>query len=454
MYDVLIIGGGPGGYIAAERAGRAGLKVALFEKNSLGGVCLNEGCIPSKALLNSSKLYSHAKNSKAFGVTSENVIFDQSRVVKRKNRIVKRLVAGVGLQMKGANVEVVSASAEIEAADDGQFTVSADGESYSGKYLIIATGSETLIPPIEGVREHLGSSVISNREILDLEEVPERLVVIGGGVIGLEMACYYQTVGSQVTIVEMLDHIAGDIDPEIGKRLQDVYEKQGMKFHLDARVMSVSGNDVTFEQDGKAQTITGDKILLSTGRRPVIQGFGLEKLDIKVESGAIVVNDKCETSVTNVYAVGDVLGGFMLAHVAYREGEVAVNNILNIEDHMSTAAIPSVIYTDPEVAWVGKTERELEALGCETKVVELPMAFSGRYVAETERGTGICRVILDAKRETLAGVHMMCQYASEIILACGVMIEEEMTLDEMKRVIFPHPTVGEIVREALFKFEA
>ncbi|HZJ90758.1 MAG TPA: dihydrolipoyl dehydrogenase [Oscillospiraceae bacterium] len=450
MYDVLIIGGGPGGYIAAERAGQAGLKVVLFEKNSLGGVCLNEGCIPSKALLNSSKLYSHAKDSSAFGVTSENVSFDQSKVVKRKKKVVRKLVAGIGQTMKSHDVELVYAPAQIESAADS-FSVVADGKSYTGKHLIIATGSEAMLPPIEGVREHLGSTVLTNREILDLEEIPERLVVIGGGVIGLEMACYYHTIGSEVDVVEMLDHIAGNVDPEIGKRLQEVYEKQGMRFHLNAKVMSVSGGDVTFEKDGETHTVTADKILLSTGRRPVIEGFGLEKLGVAVERGAIIVNDKCETSVPGVYAVGDVVGGAMLAHVAYREGEVAVNNILNIEDRMTTAAIPSVIYTDPEVAWVGKTEQEMVTLGREVEVVELPMAFSGRYVAETERGNGICRLVLDAENNTLAGVHMMCQYASEIILACGVMIEEEMTLDEMKRIIFPHPTVGEIVREALFK---
>jgi len=450
MYDVLIIGGGPGGYIAAERAGQAGLKVVLFEKNSLGGVCLNEGCIPSKALLNSSKLYSHAKDSSAFGVTSENVSFDQSKVVKRKKKVVRKLVAGIGQTMKSHDVELVYAPAQIESAADS-FSVVADGKSYTGKHLIIATGSEAMLPPIEGVREHLGSTVLTNREILDLEEIPERLVVIGGGVIGLEMACYYHTIGSEVDVVEMLDHIAGNVDPEIGKRLQEVYEKQGMRFHLNAKVMSVSGGDVTFEKDGETHTVTADKILLSTGRRPVIEGFGLEKLGVAVERGAIIVNDKCETSVPGVYAVGDVVGGAMLAHVAYREGEVAVNNILNIEDRMTTAAIPSVIYTAPEVAWVGKTEQEMVTLGREVEVVELPMAFSGRYVAETERGNGICRLVLDAENNTLAGVHMMCQYASEIILACGVMIEEEMTLDEMKRIIFPHPTVGEIVREALFK---
>ena len=451
MYDVLIIGGGPGGYIAAERAGQAGLKVVLFEKNSLGGVCLNEGCIPSKALLNSSKLYSHAKDSSAFGVTSENVSFDQSKVVKRKKKVVRKLVAGIGQTMKSHDVELVYAPAQIESAAADSFSVVADGKSYTGKHLIIATGSEAMLPPIEGVREHLGSTVLTNREILDLEEIPERLVVIGGGVIGLEMACYYHTIGSEVDVVEMLDHIAGNVDPEIGKRLQEVYEKQGMRFHLNAKVMSVSGGDVTFEKDGETHTVTANKILLSTGRRPVIEGFGLEKLGVAVERGAIIVNDKCETSVPGVYAVGDVVGGAMLAHVAYREGEVAVNNILNIEDRMTTAAIPSVIYTDPEVAWVGKTEQEMVTLGREVEVVELPMAFSGRYVAETERGNGICRLVLDAENNTLAGVHMMCQYASEIILACGVMIEEEMTLDEMKRIIFPHPTVGEIVREALFK---
>jgi len=251
MYDLMIVGAGPGGYVAAERAGRAGLSVVLFEKDSLGGVCLNVGCIPSKALLNSAKLYRHAVDSKAFGITSENVSFSQDTVVKRKKKVVRKLVAGVRNQMKEANVEVVMAEATILPREEELFRVQAEDTVYAGKHLLIATGSVPIVPPITGLADAMGKTVITNMEILDLTEVPEKLVVIGGGVIGLEMACYYQSVGSEVVVVEMLDHIAGNVDPEIGKRLQNVYEKQGMVFHLSAQVTEVSDNTVKFVKDGE-----------------------------------------------------------------------------------------------------------------------------------------------------------------------------------------------------------
>ncbi len=451
MYDLVIIGGGPGGYVAAERAGRAGLSVALFEKNKLGGVCLNEGCIPSKALLNSAKLYRHAVDSKAFGITSEGVSFDQTTVVKRKNKVVRKLVSGVKMQMKEAGVEVFDAEAMILGKEGEGFRVEADGTIYEARQLIIATGSESVILPVPGVQEALGKTVLTNREMLDLTEIPESLVVIGGGVIGLEMACYYQSVGSQVVVVEMLDHIAGNVDPEIGRRLQQVYEKLGMVFHLSSCVTKVEGGSVFFEKDGQEEKVTGELILMSCGRRPVTQGFGLENLPVETKYRAICVNDKMETSCPGVYAIGDVIGGYMLAHAASREGEVAVNTILGIEDRMSNRAMPAVIYTDPEVASVGMTKAELEAEGIAYREIELPMGWSGRYQAETERGTGLCRLLFDETSTYLLGCHLLTPYASEMILTFGVMIEQKMTLDAMKRSIFPHPTVCEIVREALFQ---
>lgn len=453
MYDLMIIGGGPGGYVAAERAGKAGLSVLLFEKEELGGVCTNEGCIPSKALLNSAKLYRHAVDSKAFGIQSEGVSYDQATVVKRKNKVVRKLVIGIKNQMTEAGVEVIRDKAEILGGQLGDFQVQAGGQLYQGKRLIIATGSEPVILPLPGVKEALGDKVLTNREILDLTEVPEKLVVIGGGVIGLEMACYYQAVGSQVVVVEMLDHIAGNVDPEIGKRLQQVYEKMGMVFHLSACVTHLDGGSVSFEKDGESQTVVGDLVLLSCGRRPVSHGFGLEKLAVDMDRAAIRVNEYMETSCPGVYAIGDVNGGYMLAHAASREGEVAVNHILGIEDRMSNLAMPSVIYTDPEVASVGRTKAELEDEGIPYLEVELPMGWSGRYQAETERGTGLCRLLFDRESKTLLGCHLLTPYASEMVLAFGIMIEQGMSLEEMKRTIFPHPTVCEIVREALFKVQ-
>lgn len=452
MYDLMIIGAGPGGYVAAERAGEAGLKTVMFEKNAIGGVCLNEGCIPSKTLLNSGKLYRHAKESQAFGVTAEHVELDQANIVKRKNKVVKKLIGGIKMRMKHAGVDVVNEAAEILPRDGEVLRVAAGGEVYEGKHLIIATGSEAAVPPIEGVREALGKTVITNREILDLPQIPERLTVIGGGVIGLEMACYYQAAGSEVTVIEMLDHIAGPVDPAIGRVLMEVYKKRGMTFHLGATVKKVEGTTVIFEKEGETTQVPGDIILLSTGRTPVTQGFGLEHLNLDMNRRAIHVNRYGETSEPNVYAIGDVVGGAMLAHVASREGEVAVNHILGKADENRTDAIPSVIYTDPEVAWVGLTEAEMNAAGRPCRTVEIPLGYAGRYVAETERGTGICRIVLHAD-DTLAGVHLICPYASEMILAFGVMIHQKMTLDEMKTIIFPHPTVGEVVREGLFMFD-
>ena len=451
MYDLTIIGGGPGGYVAAERAGRAGLSVVLFEKEALGGVCLNEGCIPSKALLNSSKLYRHAVDSAAFGITTGQVSYDQPTVVKRKDRVVRKLVGGIRAQMKQAGVEVVAAHAQILPREGDHFRVEADGTVYESKKLMIATGSAPVILPLPGVQEALGKQILTNREILALDKIPERLIVIGGGVIGLEMACYYQAVGSQVEIVEMLDHIGGDLDPEIGKRLQQVYERMGMIFHLSSSVTRLEGGSVYFQRDGREEQVSGDYVLMSVGRKPVTSGFGLENLPVEIERGAITVNPHMETSCPGVYAVGDVVGGFMLAHAASREGEVAVNHILGIQDHMSARAMPSVIYTDPEAASVGQTKEALEKAGIAYLEVELPMGWSGRYQAETERGNGLCRLLLGKENKELLGCHLLTPYASEIILAFGVMIEEKMTLDAMKHVIFPHPTVGEIVREALFQ---
>ncbi len=451
MVDLIVLGGGPAGYLAAERAGAAGLSTVLIEKDKLGGVCLNEGCIPSKALLNSAKLYRHAADSKAFGVVSEGVSYDQARVIKRKNKVVRRLVAGISNQMSEAGVEVIGAQAMIIPREGDVFRVEADDLVYESRKLLIATGSEPVILPLPGIKESLGDTVITNREILDLEEIPKQLIVIGGGVIGLEMACYYQSVGSQVVVVEMLDHIAGNVDPEIGRRLQQVYEKLGMVFHLSSCVTRVEGGTVFFEKDGAGQEVSGDCILLSCGRQPVTTGFGLENLPVKTERGAILVNEQMETSCPGVYAIGDVVGGYMLAHAASREGEVAVNHMQGIEDRMSYRAIPSVIYTDPEVAGVGKTKEELDTGGCAYLEVEIPMGWSGRYQAETERGTGLCRLLLDKESKELLGCHLLTPYASEMILAFGIMIEQKMTVDAMKRTVFPHPTICEIVREALFQ---
>ncbi|NLV47524.1 MAG: dihydrolipoyl dehydrogenase [Clostridiaceae bacterium] len=451
MFDLIVLGGGPAGYLAAERAGEAGLTTALIEKNKIGGVCLNEGCIPSKTLLNSAKIYEHAKHGQVYGVTAEQVTIDAAAVVKRKNKVVTKLVSGIRATLKARKVTIYSGHGTVVDRKDGVIRVSVNDEILEGRQLLIATGSEAIVPPIPGVREGLDAGrVLTNREILDLEAIPESLVIIGGGVIGLEMAAYYGTCGSQVTVVEMLDHIAGNADREISTVLQKAFEKQGIVFHLNSRVTRVDNESVHFENSEGSHTVKADKVLLSVGRKPVTQDIGLENINVHLERGHIVTDRQGLTNVPNVFAAGDVNGIWMLAHAAYREAEVAVNTMLGRKDIMRYQAMPSVIYTQPEMAFVGETEETCQEKGIHYKKVVLPMNFSGRYMAENEGGTGLIKLIVDQDKDCVIGCHLLGGYASEIILTAGVIIEAEMKISDVKELIFPHPTVSEIIREAIF----
>lgn len=451
-YDLIVLGGGPGGYLAAERAGHAGLKTLLIEKRFLGGVCLNEGCVPSKTFLYSAKIYDYARYSDHYGVTCADVKYDHKAVLARKSKVVSTLVGGIRAMLKKNKVTVVEGEGVICGKSNEGICVKVGEESYFGTRLIIATGSAPVMPPIPGVKEGFNSGlVLTNREILDLEQVPEKLVIVGGGVIGLEMASYFNSAGSKVTVVEMLDKIAGPTDDEISNILMKNYEKKGISFKLGARVTEVKASSVVFEKDGKTEEIEADKVLLSIGRRPTVAGFGLETLGVLCERGAIVTDSKMKTNVVNVYAVGDVNGKSMLAHTAYREAEVAVNNILGKKDNMRYNAIPSVIYTNPEVGSVGETEASLKAKGIEYEAAKVSMLYSGRYVAENEGGDGICKVLVDKKTRRMLGCHCIANYASEFIVSAGIMIETEMRIDDIKEVVFPHPTVCEIVKEGIFQ---
>ncbi|MDL2258090.1 dihydrolipoyl dehydrogenase [Eubacteriales bacterium OttesenSCG-928-K08] len=449
--DLIVIGGGPGGYLAAERAAQGGMSVKLFEEASLGGVCLNEGCIPSKALLHSAKVYDYALFGEAYGVKSQGVTFDMGAVVKRKDKVVRTLVAGVRSALKSNGVEVILKRASIVGKTQDGFAVEADGERYVADRLLIASGSKPAIPPITGLREGMDRGfVLTNREVLNLSEPPANFVVIGGGVIGLEMASYYRSAGSAVTVIEMLENIAGQTESEIASLLLKEYQKKGVVFKLGAKVVEVVDGGLIIEIAGERERIEADVVLLSAGRKPVIDGLGLETLDVKTERGAIVTDTHMRTNIKNVYAVGDCNGKSMLAHTAYREAEVAVNHMLNNPDCMRYSAVPAVIYTNPEVACVGETEESALEKGIQVKVVKLSMRYSGRYVAENADGNGIFKLIVHEKENRVLGVHMIGSYASEIIPTASLMIESRAPVKDLQKLVFPHPTVSEILREALF----
>ena len=446
-YDVAIIGGGPAGYTAAERAAAGGLSTLLFEKNALGGVCLNEGCVPTKTLLYSAKTYDNIKHAAKYAVKAENPSFDLGKIIARKNKVVKKLTAGIRMKMTEQGVNLIAGAAEIKGrAEDGTITIACGEESYEAANLLICTGSETVIPPIPGLAE---TDYWTSREALLSKELPASLVIIGGGVIGMEFASFFNSLGTEVHVVEMLDKILGPMDRELSAQLQAEYAKRGVKFYLGHKVTGVHGTEVSVEKEGESFTLHGDKVLLSVGRRPVTKGFGLETLGLEPFRNGIWVNDRMQTSVPNVYACGDITAFSLLAHTAVSEAEVAVSNLLGHEAHMSYKAIPGVVYTNPEIAGVGKTEEELQAAGIAYQVKKIPMAFSGRFVAENEMGNGVCKLIL-SEDGTLLGAHLLGNPASELIVIAGIAIEKGMKAEELRSFVFPHPTVGEVVREALF----
>lgn len=454
-YDLMILGGGPAGYNAAERAAHEGMKVVLFEERALGGVCLNEGCIPTKTLLNSAKLYSSALHSADYGVTVTGAAFDHPAVVNRKNKVVKTLVSGIGAKMRGAKVEVIEATAKLTGKSADGFTAEAAGKTYSASKVLICTGSEAVVPPVPGLREAVAAGLaVTNREVLDLPALPKAAVVIGGGVIGLEMASYFATVGVDVTVIEMMDKIAGPTDKDVSVTLQKNLEKLGIKFVLGAKVVGVTGKagdgKVSYEKDGKTVEVPANVILVSTGRRARTAGIGLEAVGVITERGAIVTDESGRTSVPGIYAAGDVNGKSMLAHTAYREGEAAVNTMMGKKDAVDYRAIPAVIYTKPEVGCVGETVESAKAKGIDAKGYKLTLKYSGRYVAEVEGGDGFVKIVVDNAHRKIIGVHMIGSYASEIIYGAAAMVAQEQRVDDVRKIVFPHPTVCEVIREGMF----
>lgn len=446
-YQVAIIGGGPAGYTAAETAAKAGLSVVLFEKQKVGGVCLNEGCIPTKALLYSAKLYDQARGAQKYAVSAPGAAIDLPKAIARKQKVVRKLALGIKARLDACGVAVV----EGEAAVLGPRRVQCDGEAYECGSLLLCTGSETFIPPLPGI----GSVPYwTHRDALECRELPESLAIVGGGAIGMEFASFFSSLGTKVTVIEMMDEILGGMDKELAAGLRGVYAGRGVRFLTGTRVTALapagSGEadiEVSYESGEGAGRLTARRLLVSAGRRPVTAGLEALRLE-RDGQGRIRVDGQMRTSVPGVFACGDITGFSLLAHTAVREAEVAVHALLGKDDTMSYRAIPAVAYTNPEIAGAGETEESLARKGVAYRAVKLPMAYSGRFVAENEGFSGICKLLLGDDGAVL-GAHMLGNPASEVITLAVMAIENRLAAEAWKKVVFPHPTVGEIWREML-----
>lgn len=459
-YFLAIIGGGPAGYVAAEKAARAGKSVVLFEQNALGGTCLNVGCIPTKTLLYSAKQYYNATHADKYGVKAENVTFDYAKIVQRKQKVVRKLVAGI--KQKLQDVTVVNGKAAVTTAEGGAgYVITCGEEQYEAENLLICTGSHNFVPPIPGLENN--EAVWDSTMALDSKELPASVVIVGGGVIGMEFATLYHELGVEVTVIEAMPTILPALDQEVVSVLLDKYQKAGIRVMTSTKVLELQGNTVIAEQaDGARVEIAAERILVSVGRRPNLEGLeGLSGLEF--DRKGIKVDDFMKTNLPGVYAAGDVTGKIMLAHVASRQAEVAVGRMLKQLPLQRIAynAIPSVVYTNPEIASVGMTEREVsqfyeemegksaEQVADKFVVKKLPMTFSGRFVAENEGETGLCKMIIDAKNQTVLGVHMIGNPCSEFVAAASFAVRMGYTVGEFQQVVFPHPTVSEILKEVL-----
>ncbi len=438
MYDLIVIGAGPGGYEAAGYAGRMGKKVALIEKQWIGGTCLNAGCIPTKTFLKSSRLFSDCRNAAAYGVEVAPPRFNMPAVVERKNRVVGTLTRGVEGMLKRSGVETIRGCARLA----GRGAVQVGPETYTARNILIATGSRPAAPPIPGIDS---AAVLDSTSVLNLTEVPGKLVIIGGGYIGLEFAGFFASIGTEVTVLEMLPRIAMTMDTDIANRLAQALKKSGVDIKTGCAVQSIDGN--TVHHDGGS--VCADYILNATGRAPVVEDLGLEAAGVDFDRKGIKTSGRGATNVPGIWACGDVTGRRLLAHAATREGIVAVNNMFGKPQRLRYDSIPSVIYTHPEVASVGATEGELKKQGIEYRKAAVPMGVAGRFLVENEGGSGLLKVLAGARYGEILGVHALGDLSSEFIVAAAALIELEMRASDAAGIVFPHPTVSEALKQAL-----
>jgi dihydrolipoamide dehydrogenase len=445
VFDLIVIGAGPGGYEAAAHAGHLGKRVAIVEQADLGGTCLNVGCIPAKTFLRSSRLFRECGEAAVFGILVDPPTFDMPALVARKDNVVGTLTRGVAALLRSSKVEVLTGAGQLVDRN----TVEVAGERYEATNILIATGSRPAVPPIPGID---GERVLDSTGVFAITAVPERIAIIGGGYIGLEFASFFREIGTEVTVYEALPRIATGCDGEIADELLTILRRSGIEIHLSCAVVGIDGDTVRYrDADGVEHGDQATYIINATGRTPVLDGLGLEEVGVDATARGIRVDDQGRTNVPSVWACGDVTGRHMLAHVATRAGIVAVNTMCGRPDHMRFDAIPAVIYTHPEVAMVGQTEEELQAGAIPYRKAVVPMAVAGRFLVEHEHETGLVKLLVGDTHGEILGVHAIGDLSSEFIVAAGTMIEAEMTLAQASEVIFPHPTVAEALHAAILK---
>ena len=453
QFDVTVIGSGPGGYVAAIRCAQLGFKTALIEKYStLGGTCLNVGCIPSKALLDSSEhFHNAAHNFENHGIIIDAPKADLGRMIARKNEVVDQTTKGINFLMDKNKVTVFEGLGSFESATQVKVTKN-DGSSeiLETKYAIVATGSKPSTLPFITIDKE---RIITSTEALNLKEIPKHLVVIGGGVIGLELGSVYLRLGSQVTVVEYMDKIIPTMDGALSKELTKVLKKQGMKFMLSTGVQSVERNGDSVkvtakDKKGEEVSVEGDYVLVSVGRKPYTEGLGLENAGVDLdERGRVKVNDHLQTNVANIYAIGDVVKGAMLAHKAEEEGVFVAETLAGQKPHINYNLIPGVVYTWPEVAGVGKTEEQLKEEGAAYKVGSFPMRALGRSRASGDID-GLIKVLADEKTDEILGVHMIGARAADMIAEAVIAMEFRASAEDIARSSHAHPTFTEAIKEA------
>ena len=457
-FDLAIVGAGPAGHVAAERVGRLGKRVLVVERSHLGGVCLNQGCIPTKTLLASAKLFAHAQHGQFFGVTVEGARYDLAKAMAWKTRTVETNRKGIAFQFRKAGVQLVQGTARLA----GPRAIEVDGKTFGAEHILLATGSSAATLPVPGAD---APNVIGSTEALEIASLPKSIAIVGGGYIGMEFATYFARLGVKVAVVEMLPEIVPLLDADIAVLLRR--SLPDAEFHLGSRVLAYGADGVRFTKDGKEQVAPAERVLVAVGRRPIVEGLGLEAAGVAFDRKGVKVDDRMRTNVPGIWAAGDITGRSMLAHAASRMGEVAVADMFpnaagaagegaapGAAAHaarMRWHAIPWVVYTDPEVAGVGLSEAQAKDQGRAVKVGKLDLRANARFIAENDGVRGLCKVVVDAASDLVLGVQMIGPYASEIVQGVAVMIEAELRARDVREIVFPHPTVSEIVRDALWE---